>query len=152
MSSVRPEYQNARSVARHRVPRVDRLVLILCFCYPEAANFVLQSRTFESEPFCRPPLPAIRPAAAFNASTITLDSACLKLEGELTATTRSEEAGSVAVGSSNSSPRVTMTALSMKFGNSRTLPFHGQSVSISIACLEIDIICLRMGRHSFETK
>src|SRR5271165_2387763 len=99
-----------------------------------------------------PPLPAIRPAAARNASMITLDSACLKLEGELIATTTSEEVGRAAIGTSSSSPRVTITARSMKFANSRMLPFHGQFVSTSRACLDIDEICFRIRAANFETK
>jgi hypothetical protein len=66
-----------------------------------------------------PPLPAMRPAAARNASRITLDSACLKMEAEPTATAVSQEVRSVAIGTSSSSPRVTMTGRSTKFANLR---------------------------------
>jgi hypothetical protein len=94
----------------------------------------------------------MRPDAAFKASMITLDSACLKEEGKLTATTASEDAESVAIGTSNSLPRVTMTARSMKFANSRMLPFHGQFVSRFIACRDIDLIWFRIRAENLETK
>jgi hypothetical protein len=53
-------------------------------------------------------------------------------EGELTAITVSE-GGIMATGTSSSSPRVTITARSMKLANSRTLTFHGQFDGTSLS-------------------
>jgi hypothetical protein len=83
---------------------------------------------------------------------IALDPACLKVEVELTATTVLEEVRSVPSGTSSSWRRVNITGRSMKFANSGTLPFHGQFVRMSIACLGIDLICLRIRAENFEMK
>jgi hypothetical protein len=69
---------------------------------------------------------------------ITEDSACRNVEAVPTATLVSEQVASSASGTSNSSPRVRMTARSMTFANSLIFPFHGQFVSISIARLGME--------------
>ena len=95
---------------------------------------------------------AIRPDAPLKASTITLHSACRKLEVDAATKIISEEVRSSDIDTSNSSPRVRMTARSMKFANSLTFPFQGQLVNVSIACLGTDLICFRIRAENFETK
>src|SRR5215469_4310541 len=99
-----------------------------------------------------PPLPAIRPDAALKASIITEDSAWRNVEGAPKTTLVSDEVGSSETGISSSSPRERMTARSIKFANSLMFPFHGQLVSISIARLGMDFICLRICLDAFDTK
>jgi hypothetical protein len=118
----------------------------------QTADLVLQRRTFESEPCGGPPVPAVRPAAARNPSMITPDSAALKVEGELKATNVSEQARSVAIGTSSSGPRVTITRVQRSLPVPGHLPSQGLFVSNSIACVGIHLICLPIRRDSFETK
>ena len=98
--------------------RLMPLVAIIRLRNAQSANLVLQRRTLQSETFGGSPLPAIRPDAALNAPIITEDSACRNVEALPTPTLASDEVASSASGTSNSSPRVRMTARSMKFANS----------------------------------
>jgi hypothetical protein len=96
------------------------------------------------------PGPEIRPDVAFNASMIACRSASWNVDtGEAD---RTHDFFSLASGTFNSSPCVKMTARSMKFSNSRTLPGYGALVNASIAGFGIDLMrfCIRLDNR--ETK
>ena len=56
------------------------------------------------------------------------------------------------IGASNSSPGESMTARSMKFANSLTLPFYEQFVRVCINSWGTHLICFRIFRDGLETK
>ncbi len=96
------------------------------------------------------PGPEIRPDAAFNASMIACLSASWNVDtGEAYWT---DDFLSSVSGTFNSSPCVRMTARSMKFSNSRTLPGHVVFVNASIARLGIDLMRFCIRPDNRETK
>jgi hypothetical protein len=147
---IRPS--NARFNATRTQCTLSELVLILCFGDAEPTNLVLQRRALQSQPFGSSALSCNPPRSGSQCLNDHTALACRKLEVDPAGKTISAELRSSPSGTSNSSPRVRMTARSMKFASSRTLPFHGQFVSISIACRGMYRISFRIRSDNLETK
>jgi len=65
---------------------------------------------------------------------------------------RSRGVPQLSIGTYNSLPCVRMTARSMRFCNSRTLPGHETFAKTSIACLGTDLVFFLIRRDCLETK
>ena len=122
-------------VADHWTHGGLNLLAIIRLRNPQSANLVLQRRTLQSETLGGSPL-ACDPSRCGSQCTDDYEAlACRNVEAVPKATLVSDEVASSVSGTSNSSPRVSMTARSMKLAILLIFPFHGQFVSISIARL-----------------
>ena len=143
LKSLRPVLRGIRGPENQ-----TQLARINSFWDAKPANLCSVVR-FNPRRSAAPPFPAIRPEAALKASIITVRSALWKVQAEAEAV-RQQETMSSPIGASNSSPCEIMTARSMKFANSLTLPFHEQFVSVCINSSGTHLICFRIFRDSLS--